>query len=134
GDLLQDADRPRMLASRGFYCFCRCFLACIFGHQLSELMFDSDSRRKLELSSEMMRAHWLSCRNRPYAGNDVVADKYPPRDSSLGSSNTRLVELAGANRGCADHVAVTINPARRRISARAARRGRFRRSCGIPGR
>jgi ubiquitin C-terminal hydrolase len=59
GDLLQDADRPRMLRRRGFYCFCPCFLACIFAHQLSQLMFDGDSRRKLELSSEMMRAHWL---------------------------------------------------------------------------
>jgi hypothetical protein len=58
GDFLQDADRPRMLARGGFYCFCGRFLARIFGHQLPQLMFDSNSRRKLELSSKMMRAHW----------------------------------------------------------------------------
>jgi hypothetical protein len=130
GGLLLDANLTQMLASRRFYCFCPCFLACIFDHQLSELMFDSDSRRKLDLSSEMMRAHWLSCRNRPYAGNGVVADKYLPRDNSV----FRRRGPSSEPTSCTDHVAVTINPAHRRISARAARRGRLRRSCRIPGR
>src|SRR5271167_139914 len=72
GDLLQDANLTRMLASRGFQCFCPCFLACIFGHHLSQLVFDSECRRKLELSSEMMRAH-LALLSLPHAGNGVVA-------------------------------------------------------------
>ena len=76
GGLLEGADLPRRLASGSFYCVCPRFVARIFGHQLSELMFDSDSRRKLELSSKMMCAHWLSCRNRPHAGSGVAADKY----------------------------------------------------------
>ena len=67
GSLLGGANLPRMPGC-GLYCFCPRFLARIFGHQLSELMFDSGSRRKLELSSKMMSAHWLSCRNRPHAG------------------------------------------------------------------
>jgi hypothetical protein len=82
GDLLEDADRPRILGRRGFYCSRPCFLACIFHHQLSELMFNGDSRRKLELSPEMIRAHWLSCRNRRYAGNGVVANKYLAKPSA----------------------------------------------------
>jgi hypothetical protein len=73
GNFLQGAGLPCMLVRRGFYCSYPRFLARIFGHQLSELMFDSDSRRKLELSSKMMRAHCLSCRNRIHAGNGVVS-------------------------------------------------------------
>jgi hypothetical protein len=46
-----------MLAGWGFYCFCPGFLARLFGHQLSELVFDSECRRQLELSPKMMRAH-----------------------------------------------------------------------------
>ena len=39
-------------------CPCLCLLECIFKHQLSELMFDGDCRRKFEFSSESVRAHW----------------------------------------------------------------------------
>jgi hypothetical protein len=54
GDLLQGANLPRMLARQGFYIS---FLARIFGHQHSDLVFDDECRRKLELSSKPMRAH-----------------------------------------------------------------------------
>jgi hypothetical protein len=39
-------------------CPCLCRLDRIFKHQLSELMFDGDCRRKFEFSSEPVCAHW----------------------------------------------------------------------------
>src|SRR5205814_1133815 len=39
-------------------CSCLCLLERIFKHQLSELMFDGDCRRKFEFFSEPVRAHW----------------------------------------------------------------------------
>ena len=47
--------RGTRAAQRG-HALCR--LDRIFKHQLSELMFDGDCRRKFEFSSEPVRAHW----------------------------------------------------------------------------
>ncbi len=47
--------RGTRAAQRG-HALCR--LDRIFKHQLSELMFDDDCRRKLDFSSEPVRTHW----------------------------------------------------------------------------
>ena len=39
-------------------CSCLCLLDRIFKHQLSDLMFDGDCRRKFDFSSEPVCAHW----------------------------------------------------------------------------
>src|SRR6201989_2414104 len=55
-------ERWRFFAQLSASCFspcsCLCLLEGIFKHQLSELMFDGDCRRKFEFLSEPVRAHW----------------------------------------------------------------------------
>src|SRR5712692_6972191 len=39
-------------------CFSVCLLDLMLSHPHSDLLFDSDCRRKLDFSSEPVRAHW----------------------------------------------------------------------------